>query len=199
MAVFGERFVGLSNDVLFFFIGGDIVNLFRYDARFFVDAAVRSFNETEFIDLAETSQGRNQADVRTFRRFYRAHTAIVRMVDVADFKACTFTGQTAGAKGTQTAFMCNFSQGISLVHELGQLAGTKEFFNGGYDRANIDQDLGRNAFGILNRHAFADDTFHSGEADTELVLEEFADAAQTAVAKWSISSTVPKPSIKLRR
>lgn len=99
----------LSNDVLFFFIGGDIVNLFRYDARFFVDAAVRSFNETEFIDLAETSQGRNQADVRTFRRFYRAHTAIVRMVDVADFKACTFTGQTAGAKGTQTAFMCIIS------------------------------------------------------------------------------------------
>ena len=105
------------------------------------------------------------------------------MVDVADFKACAFTGQTAGTKGAQTAFMCNFSQGIGLVHELGQLAGTEEFFNGGYDRTDVDQDLRRNAFGILNRHAFADDTFHTGKADTELVLKEFADAAQTTVAQ----------------
>ena len=59
MAVFGKGFVGLGNDVLFFFISRNIVNLFRYDARFFVDAAVRSFNETEFIDLTEASQGRS--------------------------------------------------------------------------------------------------------------------------------------------
>ena len=64
MAVFGKRFVSLGNDVLFFFISRNIINLFRYDARFFVDAAVRSFNETELIDLTEASQGGNEARLR---------------------------------------------------------------------------------------------------------------------------------------
>ena len=199
MAVFGERFVGLSNDVLFFFISRDVVDIFRNDARFFIDAAVRGFDETEFVDFTEAGQRGNQADVRAFRRFYRAHAAVVGMMDVADFEPCAFTGQTARAEGAQTAFVRDFCQRVGLVHELGQLAGTKEFFDSSDDRTDVDQDLRRNAFGILDGHAFADDAFHTGQADAELVLQEFADAAQAAVARWSISSMVPKPSMRLRR
>ena len=104
-------------------------------------------------------------------------------MNVADFKPCPFTGQAAGAQGAETAFMRDFSQRVRLVHELGQLAGTEEFFNRCNDRTDIDQDLRRNAFGVLNRHAFADDAFHTGQADAELVLEQFADAAEAAVAQ----------------
>lgn len=112
MAVFGQRFVSLGDDVLFFFVSRDVVDLFRDDARFFIDAAVRSFDEAKFVDFPEAGQGRDQADVRAFRRFYRAHTAVVGVMDVADFEACTFTGQTARTKGAQTAFMCDFGQRV---------------------------------------------------------------------------------------
>ena len=78
--------------------------------------------------------------------------------------------------------MCKFSQRVRLVHELGQLAGTKEFFNCCYDRTDIDEHLRRNLFRILHGHAFANDTFHSGKTDAELVLQEFANAAETTVA-----------------
>ena len=114
-------------------------------------------------------------------------------------RTCAFTGQTARAEGAQTAFVRDFCQRVGLVHELGQLAGTKEFFDSSDDRTDVDQDLRRNAFGILDGHAFADDAFHTGQADAELVLQEFADAAQAAVARWSMSSMVPKPSMRLRR
>ena len=183
MAIFGQRFVGLGDDVLFFFISRDVVDIFRNDARFFIDAAVRGFDETEFVDFTEAGQRGNQADVRAFRRFYRAHAAVVGMMDVADFEPCAFTGQTARAEGAQTAFVRDFCQRVGLVHELGQLAGTKEFFDSSDDRTDVDQDLRRNAFGILDGHAFADDAFHTGQADAELVLQEFADAAQAAVAQ----------------
>ena len=39
MAIFGQRFVGLGDDVLFFFISRDVVDIFRNDDRFFIDAA----------------------------------------------------------------------------------------------------------------------------------------------------------------
>ena len=43
--------------------------------------------------------------------------------------------------------------------------------------------LRRNHVEILNGHALADDALHAGEADAELVLEQLAYAAQTAVAQ----------------
>ena len=95
MAVFCQRFIRLRDDVLFFFISGNIMNIVCNDMRFFIDTAIRCFNEAEFIDLTVAGQRRNQADIRTFRCFYRAHTTIVRMVNVSNFKPCTFTGQAA--------------------------------------------------------------------------------------------------------
>ena len=56
MAIFGQRFVGLGDDVLFFFISRDVVDIFRNDARFFIDAAVRGFNEAEFVDFTEAGR-----------------------------------------------------------------------------------------------------------------------------------------------
>ena len=67
------------------------MHVIRDHMRLFVDTAVRRFNKAELIDLAKAGQRRNQADIGAFRRFYRAHATVVRMMHVTDFEASTFT------------------------------------------------------------------------------------------------------------
>ena len=104
---------------------------------------------------------------------------------VANFEACAVTGQTAGAQGGQTALVGQLGQGVVLVHELGQRAGTDEFLDGGHHRADVDQALGRDlaVLLVLQGHPLTDDALHAGEADAELVLQQFAHAAHTTVAQ----------------
>ena len=92
-----QGFVRLCNNVFIFFIGSHVNNFVGNALVFFINYAVRSFHEAIFIDNSEGGQGANQADVRTFRGFNGAHTAIVGVVYVADFVACALTGQTARA------------------------------------------------------------------------------------------------------
>ena len=66
--------------------------------------------------------------------------------------------------------MRQFRQRIRLVHELRQLARTEKFFQCRCDRTNIDQHLRRQIIDILRRHAFFNNTFHTGQTDAELVL-----------------------------
>ena len=159
------------------------MHFIRDDMCFFIDAAVRCFNETEFIHLTEAGKGRNQADIRAFRRFHGAHTAVVGVMHVADFKPGAFTGQAARPESTEAALMREFGQRIGLVHELGQLAGTEKFFNSRDDGTNIDKHLRRNRFRILYGHAFTNNSFHARQPDTELVLQEFTDTAKAPVAQ----------------
>ncbi len=103
------------------------------------------------------------------------------MVNVTHFKACPVTGQTAGTQGTQTALMGQFSQRIGLIHELGQLAGPKEFLYCCCNRTNIYKSLGRRRINILDGHPLTNHPFHTGKTYTELVLEEFSHRAETSV------------------
>ena len=82
------------------------------------DLAVGGFDKAIFIDTREGRQRTDQADVRAFRRFDRAHTAIVAVVNVTDFEAGALTGETARSKGGQTALMCQLRQRVILVHKL---------------------------------------------------------------------------------
>ena len=183
VAVFIQRFVGLCDDVPVFFIGRQIVDDVGYALVFLVDAAVRGLDEAEAVDDAESCQGADQADVRAFRGLNGAHTAVMGVVYVANFVTGAFAGQAAGSQGGQTAFVRQFGQRVVLVHELGQLAAAEEFLDGGYDRTDVDQGLRRDDVHVLNGHTFADDAFHAGQADAELVLQQFADAAYAAVAQ----------------
>ena len=70
-----------------------------------------------------------------------------------------------------------------MVHELGQLAGTKEFFNRSNNRTNVDQSLRRNNLNILNRHSFLNNALHTGKTYTELILQQFTNTADTTVSK----------------
>jgi len=49
--------------------------------------AVRAFDKAVLVDTGKAGERRDQADVRTFRRFDRADAAVVCGVYVADFKA----------------------------------------------------------------------------------------------------------------
>ena len=109
----------------------------------------------------------------------------MRVVNVSDFESGTVSGETAGAEGGETTLMCEFCQRVRLIHELGQRRGAEELFDGSDDGTDVDECFRGRLFGVLRgeRHSLADDTFHTGEADAELVLEQFADGTDAAVAQ----------------
>ena len=79
--------------------------------------------------------------------------------------------------------MGQLGQRIRLVHELRQLGRTEELLDGSRHGTDVHQSLGRRRFDVLDGHSFLDDSLHSGEADAELVLQQFADGAQSSVAQ----------------
>ena len=180
-----QRFVGLRYVVVFFFVSGNVNELVCY-ARFvaaLVYFSVRRFNETVFIDAGKCCQCIDQTDVRTFWCFDRTHSAVVRMMNVSNFEACSFSGQTAGAQCGQTSLMCQFTQRVVLVHELRQLGGTEEFLDSSCYRTYVDQSLRCYHSQILCCHSFTNYSFHSGQTDTELVLKQFPYGTDTSVAQ----------------
>ena len=179
--VFVQRFVGLGDRVFPFFVGGQVDDFVSGHA--IDDAAVRRFNKAVFVDAGVNRQRPDQPDVRTFRGFNWAHSPVVGVVNVSHFKSGTFSGQTARPQCRQTALVGQFRKRVVLVHELRQLRGTEEFLERRVDRAGVDEALRRQDFIILHAHAFAHHSFHSGQADSKLVLEQFPDRAQTTVAQ----------------
>ena len=81
--------------------------------------------------------------------------------------------------------MGKFCKGVGLVHELGQRRRTEELFNSRHNRADVYKRCGRDLIGFLRlqSHALFDHALHTGEADTELILKQFADGTDTAVAE----------------
>src|SRR5579884_3350425 len=79
--------------------------------------------------------------------------------------------------------MPNFGQGVGLIHELRKLAATKEFLHRCHDRANINQRIGSGLAWLLNTHTLFDDALHAQEADAELRLNEFTDAAYATITQ----------------
>ena len=68
------------------------------------DSAIYNFaiwclDESEFIDSGKRAQGADKTNVRTFGRFNRADTAVVRRMDVSDFEARTVTAEAAWPEG----------------------------------------------------------------------------------------------------
>ncbi len=57
---------------------------------------IRGLEETVFVRLCVHGQGVDQTDVWAFRRFDWTYATVVSRVYVSNFKACAFTGQTAG-------------------------------------------------------------------------------------------------------
>ena len=107
----------------------------------------------------------------------------MRVVNVSDVEGCALTRQTAGAECGQTALVRQLRQRVVLIHELRQRGGAEELLDDRRDRPDVDEALRRDDVEILHGHALADHALEAGEADAELVLQQLAHAAQTAVAQ----------------
>src|SRR5689334_19119044 len=107
----------------------------------------------------------------------------MRRMHVAHFKARALSRQSAWTEGRNTALVGNFGEWIILVHELGQLTGSKKFLDGSRNRFCIDKVLRHQVFGLGKTQAFLHSTLDTDKTDTELVFGHFADAANTTVAK----------------
>ena len=121
MSVLVERRVRLRDDKIVLFIRGIIPDLVRHDRILrigLVHKTVGRLDEAVRIEFRIAGQRVDQTDVRAFRRLDRAHSAVVRIMDVADFEACAVSGKAARAESRQTSLVRQFGQRVVLVHEL---------------------------------------------------------------------------------
>ena len=145
--------------------------------------AVRRLDEAVAVDARERRERTDQTDVRAFRRLDRADAAVVRVVDVADFEARALARQTARPERRETPLVRQLGQRVGLVHELRELRGAEELLDRGDDRTDVDERLRRHRLDVLHGHALAHHALEAQQADAELVLQQFADRADAAVAE----------------
>ena len=113
--------------MVFLLLGREIYDIFVVQINdTILHLAVRSFDETKVVNLCIDAKRRDKSDVRTFRTFNRAETAIVSIVYVTHLETCTLARQATRAKGRQTALVRNFSKRVGLVHKLRQRVGSEE-------------------------------------------------------------------------
>ena len=186
--LFGEGSVlvesrrGLSDEVAVLVIGGQVLDLVG-DLTVAHDT-VGGLNETERIDARESRERTDQTNVRAFRGFDRAHTTVVRGVNVTDLHAGAVAREATGAESRKAALVGQARERVVLIHELRQLGGSEELLDRGDDGTDVDQRLRRDRIALLGRHALTDGAFHAGQAVTNLRLDEFtyrADATVTEV------------------
>ena len=94
-----------------------------------LDDTVRRLDEAEVVDLREARERRDESDVRTFRRLDRAHAAVLRIVDVANFEAGALTSESARSERRQTTLVRQLGERVRLIHELRQLRRSEERLN----------------------------------------------------------------------
>ena len=181
-----QRLRSLCHMVVILFIRRHIADFLR-DPRILritlVDHAIRSLNEAILVDARIAGQRVDQTDVRAFRCLDRAHSAVVRIVNIADLESGAVTGQTARAECGETSLMCQLAERVVLIHELGQLGGSEELLDCSCNRLDVDQCLRRNRIDILCLHTLADNSLQSGETDAELVLKQLTNCTDTAVSE----------------
>ena len=179
--VFRELRGSLGDVLAFFVVSGDVVDFVGDDA--FLNHAIGGFHKTVRVNPRESRQRTNQTNVRAFGSFHRAHAPVVRGVHVTNFHPRPVTGQAARTQSGQTALVRQTRQRVVLVHELRQLRGPKELFDGRHDRANVNERVRGDGFDVLSGHAFLHRALHTGHTRAHLHLNELADRTHPAVAE----------------
>ncbi len=180
-ALFVQRCVGLGDLVLLLLEGGQILGILGNLPV--LDHTVRCFDESELVDAGKGAQGRDEADVRPFRGLDRANPAVVRRVHIAHLEAGPLARESAGAQGAEPSLVRDFAQGVRLVHELRELAGSEELLHDRKDGLCVDEIVGHQRVHFLEAQALPDCLFHADHADAVLVLEQLPDRTHPAVAQ----------------
>ena len=181
LAVLVQAGIGLGDDVLALFDGRQVVDVHRHLAV--GNPAVRRFKKAVLVQLSEQGQRVDQTDVRTFRRFDRADTAIVGGVHVAHLEARTFTRQTTRAQSRDPALVRDLAQRVGLVHELRQLARPEELLQRGTDGLRIDQVMRHQGFGFCLAQTLLHGLLDARKTAAVLVLGQLTDTTHTPVAQ----------------
>ena len=145
--------------------------------------AVRGNQESVIVDLGENTEARNQTDVRTFRRFNRTDSAVVRDMNVAHFEASSLPVQTARTESTQAAFVRQRGERIRLVHNLRQFASTEEVFDRCGNTLRVDQGPRSHFLHVLQAHTFLNCTSELQEAFANFFGRKFIDGSQSAITE----------------
>jgi len=171
-------------------LGDDVIAFFNRRQEFdlicdFVvaDLTVWGFHKTVGIGARIQGQRVDQTDVRTFRRFNRADTTIVRRMHVANFKAGTLTRQTARTQCGNTTLVRDLGQRVGLVHKLRQLAGTEELLDRGTDRLGIDQVVRHQVIAFSLIQTLLDCALDAHQTGTELVLGQLTNGTHATIAQ----------------
>ena len=172
VSFFIKGLIGLGNIVVFLFIGSNIYYFIR-NSRLIsavINYSVRSFDKSVLIYTCECSQRVDKTDVRTFGSLYRAHSSVMRMVNVSNFETGSFSWKTSGTERWKTTFVSKFSQRVVLIHELRKLWTAEEFFYGSRYGSYINKRLRSSIFHVLDSHTFTYYSLHSRKTYAELVL-----------------------------
>ena len=102
---------------------------------------------------------------------------------ISNLESGTVSRQTAGTQCRETSLMCQLTQGVILIHELGQLGRTEELLHRCSHGLYVDQGLRRNIVIVMRRHTLTDYSLHSGKTDTVLVLQKLTHRTDTSVAQ----------------
>src|SRR5690606_11795927 len=180
-ALFVELGVGLRDVVLGLLHRREIDHLLADLAV--DDFAVWRLDEAVLVYASKGRQTVDKADIRTFWGLDRADASVVRGVDVTHLEPRPLTRQAARTERGETPLVRNLRQGVRLVHELRELRGAKELAYGRRRRLGVDQILRHDRVDLDRRHALLDGTLHAQEADTILVLHQFADRTHAAIAE----------------
>ena len=79
--------------------------------------------------------------------------------------------------------MGQLRQWVGLVHELGKLRAAEELPHRGDHRTDVNQPLGSGGLGVHQSHFFFDHPLHPEQANADLILDQFANRSDAAVAQ----------------
>jgi len=176
-----ELGIGLGNDKILLFDRRQEVNgLGDLVLHHF---AVRRLQEAVLVGAGIHCQRVDKANVRAFRRFDGAYTAVMGRMHVAHFETSTLAGQAARPKRRYAALVGDFRQRVVLIHELRQLRGPEELLHRGGNRLGVDQLLRGEAFRLGQRQALLHSALDAHQTDAEHIFGHFTDRAHATIAK----------------
>ncbi len=181
LAVLVEFGVGLRDHVLAFLDRREVLDVLG-DLGV-LHAAVRRLDEAVLVGARVERQRVDEADVRAFRRFDRAHAAVVRRVHVAHLEAGALAREAARAERGDAPLVRDLRERVGLVHELRQLRGAEELLDRRGDGLRVDQVVRHQVLALGLREALAHRALHAHQARAELVLRELAHGTHAAVAE----------------
>ena len=166
-----QRCITLSYYKVFFLFCCQINNIIVIKVYFTIFyLTVRSRDKTKVIDFCVNTQRRDKTNIWTLRSFDRTKTTIVCVVNVTNLETSAVTRKTTRTKSRQTAFMCDFCQWVSLVHELRQCISTKISIDDRRYCFSIDKVNWSKHLVIANIHTLTDSTRHTSQTNAELII-----------------------------